>query len=473
MSNRLTPAAPLTLFEKVWNDHVVSDLGDGFHLLYVDRHLLHDLGGPGGLAAVRARGLPVRNPALTFATPDHAISSAPGRVGTTETGTRLLEGLRKGTAAAGVRLFDVGQPGQGIVHVIGPELGLTLPGSLVVCGDSHTCTHGALGALAFGIGSSELVHVLATQTLVQAKPKLMRVNFEGAMAAGVTAKDVILHLIGHIGAAAGSGYAVEYAGSAIRAMSVEERLTLCNLSIELGAKVGMVAPDETTFDDLKGRPFAPKGAAWDQAVAYWRTLATDAGARFDREVNIDMRDVAPQITWGTSPEQVVRVDGRIPAGPAAGDVGSDKLARALDYMGLEAGQPIAGTPIDWVFIGSCTNSRLSDLRAAAAVARGRHVSPRVRAWVVPGSEAVKRAAESEGLHRILIDAGFEWREPGCSMCLAANGETVAPGQRCVSTSNRNFVGRQGPGARTHLASPAMAAAAAIAGAIVDVRTLEA
>jgi len=468
---RARPATGLTLFEKVWSDHVVADLGDGFDLLHVDRHLLHDLGGPGGLAEVRTRGLSVRSPHLTFATPDHAISTAPARAGTTETGIRLLDGLRRGTAAAGVRLFDVGEAGQGIVHVIGPELGLTLPGSLVVCGDSHTCTHGALGALAFGIGSSELVHVLATQTLVQARPKRMRVTFEGAMGAGVTAKDVILHLIGTIGAAAGSGYAVEYAGPTIAGMSMEERLTLCNLSIEFGAKVGMVGPDETTFAYLQGRRFAPAGELWERAVGYWRTLPTDPGAHFDLEVCIDVREVAPQITWGTSPEQVIPVDGCIPAAPPGGDAASDKMARALAYMGLQAGQPIAGTPVDRVFIGSCTNSRLSDLRAAAAVARGRRVSPRVRAWVVPGSESVKRAAEAEGLHRILIDAGFEWREPGCSMCLAANGETVAPGQRCVSTSNRNFVGRQGPGARTHLASPAMAAAAAIAGAIVDVRTL--
>jgi 3-isopropylmalate/(R)-2-methylmalate dehydratase large subunit len=459
-----------TLFEKVWSDHVVCDLGDGFHLLHVDRHLIHDLGGAGGFAAVQKRGLAVRHPELTFATPDHAISSAPDRAGTTEIGTRLLHGLRRGAASNGVRIFDIGEIGQGIVHVIGPELALTLPGSLVVCGDSHTCTHGALGALAFGIGSSELVHVLATQTLVQAKPFVMRVMFQGRMGTGVTAKDVILHLIGRIGAAGGSGYAVEYAGEAIRAMSVEERLTLCNLSIELGAKVGMVAPDDTVFEYLKDRQFAPRGADYERAVAYWRTLHSDADAVFDREVEVDLAQVAPQITWGTSPEHVIPVNGCIPDEGQPGDMHHDQRVRALTYMGLQPGAPICGTPVDWVFIGSCTNSRLSDLRAAAEVARGRRVAPTVRAWVVPGSESVKRAAEAEGLDRTLIDAGFDWREPGCSMCLAANGEMVAPGQRCVSTSNRNFVGRQGPGGRTHLASPAMAAAAAIAGAIVDVRT---
>jgi 3-isopropylmalate/(R)-2-methylmalate dehydratase large subunit len=459
-----------THFDKVWDDHVIADLGDGFYLLHVDRHLLHDLGGPRGLMDLKERGLPVRSPALTFATPDHAISSAPGRVGTTETGIRLHQGLRAGTQAAGVRLFDLGQPGQGIVHVIGPELGLAVPGALIVCGDSHTCTQGGMGAIAFGIGSSELVHVLATQTLVQPKPKTMRVTFDGVMGRGVAAKDLILHLIGHIGAAGGSGYAVEYAGSAIRAMSVEERLTICNLSIELGAKIGMVAPDDTTFAYLAGRRFAPVGQDWENAVAYWRSLGSDADARFDCEVKIDVTAVVPQITWGTSPEQVMPVDGRIPAADAGSAHGSrDAIENALAYMGLEGGRPIMGTPVDRVFIGSCTNSRISDLRAAAEIARGRKVAATVQAWVVPGSEAVKRAAEAEGLDRVFIDAGFEWREPGCSMCLAANGETVPPGMRSVSTSNRNFVGRQGPGARTHLASPAMAAAAAIAGEITDAR----
>lgn len=462
-----------TMFQKVWDDHVVADLGDNFHLLHVDRHIMHDLGGGLGLLNVEQRGLRVRNPELTFATPDHAISTAKGRTGTTETGMRLLEGLRVGTRAAGVRLFDVGELGQGIVHVIGPELGLTLPGVLVVCGDSHTCTQGAMGALAFGIGTTELIHVLATQTLVQPRPRTLRVRFEGRMGLGVTPKDLILHLIGKISAAGGTGYAVEYAGSTIREMEIEGRLTVCNLSIELGAKMGMIAPDEATFEYLKGRPFAPTGTLWDRAVAYWRTLPSDADAQFDREVEIDVDHIVPHVTWGTSPEQVVPIDGVIPDPSAIGETAKRTAAvAALNYMGLEPGKPIIGTPVEWVFIGSCTNSRISDLRAAAEVVRGRKVASTVRAWVVPGSEAVKRQAEAEGLDRVFREAGFEWREAGCSMCLAVNGETVPSGQRSISTSNRNFVGRQGQGARTHLASPAMAAAAAIAGHIADVRRLQ-
>jgi 3-isopropylmalate/(R)-2-methylmalate dehydratase large subunit len=465
--------AERTLFDKLWDEHVVADLGDNAYLLHIDRHLLHDLGGSRGLLDLKERGLKVHSPHLTFATPDHAISSAAGRAGTSDTGLRLLQALRDETRDAGIRMFDIGQPGQGIVHVIGPELGLSLPGSLLVCGDSHTCTHGGMGALAFGIGSSELSHVLATQTLVQRRPKTMRVRFEGAMRPGVLPKDLILRLIGEIGAAGGTGYAVEYAGDAIRRMPVEGRLTICNLSIELGAKMGFIAPDDVTFAYLAGRPFAPKGGAWDQAVAAWRTLRSDPGARFDREVVIDVGAIAPQITWGTSPEHVIAVDQRIPDPAREADpVRRRAMEAALDYMGLSPGAPIAGTKIDWVFIGSCTNSRLSDLREAAAVAKGRHVADGVKAWVVPGSETVKRDAEAEGLDRVFLEAGFAWREPGCSMCLAANGETVPPGQRSVSTSNRNFVGRQGPRARTHLASPAMAAAAAIAGAIADLRTLE-
>jgi 3-isopropylmalate/(R)-2-methylmalate dehydratase large subunit len=350
---------------------------------------------------------------------------------------------------------------------------LSLPGCLIVCGDSHTCTHGGIGALAFGIGSSELVHVLATQTLVQRRPKTMRIDCAGTLARGVTPKDLILYLIGKIGAAGGTGYAVEYAGSAIAALGVEGRLTICNLSIELGAKMGLIAPDDTTFAYIAGRPYAPKGALWSRALAAWRQLPGDAGSQCDSEVAIDASAVAPQVTWGTSPEHVVAVDERIPDPSAIADPSRRTgMAAALDYMGLSPGAPIIGTKIDWVFIGSCTNSRISDLRAAAAVARGRKVAAGVRAWVVPGSELVKREAAAEGLDRIFAAAGFEWREPGCSMCLAANGETVPRGERSISTSNRNFVGRQGPGARTHLASPAMAAAAAIAGAITDVRRLE-
>ena len=459
-----------TLFEKIWSRHVVSELGDGYALLYVSRHLMHD-GGSQAFRALKQRGLPVRNPELTFATFDHVVSTLPGRTAETNPAlTSRLYSMRADAKAAGVRLFDLGEPGQGIVHVMGPELGLTLPGTLLVCGDSHTCTHGGMGALAFGIGSSEVVHVLATQTIVQRRPKLLRATFEGAPTAGVTAKDMILNLIGVIGAAGGTGYAVEYAGAATRALDIEGRLTICNLSIELGAKCGMVAPDEVTFAHLKDRAFAPKGAAWEAAVADWRTLPSDPDAVFDREVAIDVGKIAPQITWGTSPEHVVGVDGLIPDPKTVADAERrNALEAALDYMGLTAGAPIAGTPVDWVFIGSCTNSRISDLRAAAAVAKGRRVASTVRAWVVPGSENVKRQAEAEGLDEVFKSAGFEWREPGCSMCVAMNNETVPPGQRSVSTSNRNFVGRQGPGARTHLASPAMAAAAALAGRIVDVR----
>ncbi|THD68649.1 MAG: 3-isopropylmalate dehydratase large subunit [Bradyrhizobium sp.] len=462
-----------TLLAKIWDQHVIAHISDDTDLLHVDRHLLHDLGGSRGLIDLKGRNLPVHNPELTFATPDHAISTAHGRVGTIKIGQELLAALRVETTASGIQMFDIDEPGQGIVHVIGPELGLSLPGCLIVCGDSHTCTHGGLGALAFGIGSSELTHVLATQALIQRRPKTMCVKFEGKLSSGVTAKDLILALIGHVGAAGGTGYAVEYAGSAIRDMPIEGRLTICNLSIELGAKMGLIAPDEKTYDYIRGRRYAPRGEMWRQAVEAWRQLPSEADAVFDREVVIDVEAITPQVTWGTSPEHVVGVDGRIPDPQAIADPARRAaIETALDYMGLKPGAPIAGTPIDWVFIGSCTNSRLSDLRAAAEIARGRKVAPGVRAWVVPGSETVKREAVAEGLDKLFIDAGFEWREPGCSMCLAANGETVAPGQRSVSTSNRNFIGRQGPRARTHLASPAMAVAAAIAGAIADVRTME-
>jgi 3-isopropylmalate/(R)-2-methylmalate dehydratase large subunit len=462
-----------TMFAKLWDDHVIAELGNDTALLHVDRHILHDLGGSRALLDVKERGLPVHNPELTFATIDHTISSAPGRHGTIPRGVELMTALREETAAAGIRLFDVDEAGQGIVHVMGPELGITLPGSLLVCGDSHTCTHGGLGALAFGVGWSELAHVLATQTLYQKRPRAMRVRFEGRPGLGVTPKDLILALIGRIGVDGGTGYAVEYAGSAIRDMSVEGRLTVCNLSVELGAKMGMIAPDEKTFEHLASTPLAPKGVLWLRAVEAWRRLPSDPGAMFDLEVEIDASRVSPQITWGTSPEHVVAVDGRIPDPATIDDPERRKAVEtALDYMGLQGGASIAGTPVDWVFIGSCTNSRLSDLRAAAEVARGRKVNPRVRAWVVPGSENVKRDAVAEGLDKVFVEAGFEWREPGCSMCLASNGEQVPPEQRSVSTSNRNFVGRQGPRARTHLASPTMAAAAAIMGAIADVRTLE-
>jgi len=462
-----------TLFAKIWDEHVIASLDADTDLLHVDRHLLHDLGGSRGLLDLKARGLTVHNPELTFATPDHAISSAPGRVGTIKVGLELLAALRTETAAAGIEMFDIDQPGQGIVHVIGPELGLSLPGSLIVCGDSHTCTHGGLGALAFGIGSSELTHVLATQTIIQRRPRTMRVHFDGKPAFGVTPKDLILALIGQIGAAGGTGYAVEYTGSAIRDMSVEGRMTVCNLSIELGAKMGFTAPDEKTYAYVKGRPYAPEHAMWERALAEWRQLPSDADASFDTEVTVDVAAIVPQITWGISPEHVIGIDERTPDLASITDPARrSAVETALDYMGLKSNTPIMGTPVDWVFIGSCTNARMSDLRAAADVVRGRKVAAGVRAWVAPGSELVKREAMAEGLDLLFTEAGFEWREPGCAMCLAANGEHVPPGKRSVSTSNRNFIGRQGPQARTHLASPAMAAAAAIAGAIADVRTME-
>ena len=458
-----------TLFDKLWSSHVIRDLGDGWALLHIDRHLLHDLSGPPALAEVTGRGMRLHDPELVFATPDHAMSSQPGRNGLTYVpGGKLWTALRDRTRSSGVRLFDLGQPGQGIVHVMGPELGIVLPGLTMICGDSHTCTNGGLGAMAFGVGSSESTHALATQTLRQQKPKQMRIRCEGTLRAGVTAKDLALHIIGKLGAAAGVAHAIEFAGPAIEAMEVEGRLTLCNLSVELGARFGMVAPDARTYDYLRGRPFAPQGEAFDAAIAQWRDLPTDADARFDREEVIDASAVRPTITWGTSPEHAIAIDGHVPdPRDAADEAQRGTLAAALDYMGLRAGQAIAGTPVDWVFIGSCANSRITDLRAAAAVARGKHVAAGVTAWVVPGSENVKRAAEAEGLHEVFKAAGFAWREPGCSMCVAANGEQVPPQQRSVSTSNRNFVGRQGPGARTHLASPAMAAAAAIAGVITD------
>ncbi|MDB5468034.1 MAG: 3-isopropylmalate dehydratase large subunit, partial [Phenylobacterium sp.] len=442
-------------------------------LLHVDRHLLHDLSGPTALEQVRERGLPVPHPELAFATPDHAVSSAPGRTGETfAPGARLWRRLRELAEEAGVELFDLGEAGQGIVHVMGPELGLVLPGLTVICGDSHTCTNGGLGALAFGVGTSESAHALATQTLRQRKPKRMRIRVDGALGQGITAKDLALHMIGALGASAGVEHAIEYAGAAVRALDVEARLTLCNLSVELGGRSGLIAPDETTFRYLQGRPFAPAGEALERAVEHWRTLTTDDEAGFDRDLSVEASDVAPTVTWGTSPAHAMRIDGLIPDPRSARDPAErDAMSAALDYMGLEPGRPLAGAAVDWVFIGSCANARLSDLRAAAAIARDRQVASGVTAWVVPGSWQVKRAAEAEGLDQVFRAAGFQWREPGCSMCVAANGEQAPPGARVVSTSNRNFVGRQGPGARTHLASPAMAAAAAVRGEITDVRRL--
>ncbi|HEX5093598.1 MAG TPA: 3-isopropylmalate dehydratase large subunit [Burkholderiales bacterium] len=451
-----------TLFDKVWDLHVVDELGDGMQLLHVDRHLMHELSGHRGQKEIAARGLRVRNPGLSLGTFDHVVSTVPGaRGGGSLRAQQIIDYFRTEGRKAGFPVHDFGDDGQGIVHVVGPELGFTLPGSLLVCGDSHTCTHGALGALAWGIGTTELVHVLATQTVVQAKPKTMRVRFEGAPAPGVGAKDMILALIGKLGTAGGMGFAVEYAGEAIRALDLEGRMTICNLSIELGAKVGMVAPDEKTFAYVAGRRYAPAGEHWTRALEHWKTLPGEPDARFDAEHAMDCAALAPQVTWGTSPEDVAGVDGLVP----------DAKPAALEYMGLRAGQPIAGTRIDRVFIGSCTNARLSDLESAARVVKGRKVAPHVKAWVVPGSQRVKREAEGLGLHEVFRAAGFEWRDPGCSMCVGANGELVEPLARCVSTSNRNFVGRQGPQARTHLASPATAAASALAGEIADARRL--
>jgi 3-isopropylmalate/(R)-2-methylmalate dehydratase large subunit len=449
------------MFDKIWDQHVVADLGDGVQLLHVDRHLMHELSGHRGQLELRKRGIRMRNPELTIGSMDHVVSTAPGaKGGNAAWADKMIETFRIESRQAGVKVYDIGEDGQGIVHVVGPELGFTLPGVTLLCGDSHTCTHGALGALAWGIGSSELTHVLATQTIVQQKPRTLRARFEGRPPRGVTAKDLILALIGKIGTAGGVGCAVEYAGEAIRDLDIEGRMTVCNLSIELGAKIGMIAPDQKTYDYLKGRRHAPKGALWDQALAHWKTLPSDADAGFDKEHFLDCSVLSPQITWGTSPEDVIGIDGRIPG----------NKPEALAYMGLSAGQPIAGTRIDRVFIGSCTNSRLPDLRAAAEIVRGRKAAKHVKAWVVPGSYRIKQDAEAEGLDEIFRAAGFEWREAGCSMCVAANGDYVEPLARCVSTSNRNFVGRQGPQARTHLASPAMAAAAAIAGEIADVRS---
>lgn len=459
-----------SLFDKVWDSHVVKTLEGGWVLLHIDRVLLHDLSGTASLNALRARDLPVANPQLAYATPDHAVSSAPGRgPHSYAPGGRLWNDLHARCAEAGIRFFDIGQTGHGIVHVMGPELGLIQPGLTAICGDSHTCTNGALGALAFGVGTSELAHALATQTLRLRKPRAMRLRLVGTRADGVTAKDIILHAIGTLGTGAATGYAIEYAGPVIEDMEMEERMTVCNLSIEMGARIGMIAPDRRCLDFLRGRPYAPSPQQWPAAAAAWLQLRSDSDARFDRDETIDITALSPTITWGTSPEHVMQLNGTIPDPDDISDA-DERLSRqrALAYMGLQAGTPIAGVRIDRAFIGSCANGRLSDLEAAARIVRGQHVAAHVRAWVVPGSEAVKRAAEAQGLHEVFRAAGFEWREPGCSMCVAANGEIAAPGERVMSTTNRNFVGRQGPQVRTHLASPATVAASALAGVITAV-----
>jgi 3-isopropylmalate/(R)-2-methylmalate dehydratase large subunit len=470
---------PLTLYEKIWAAHVVERRDDGTCLIYIDRHLIHEVTSPQAFAGLRAAGRKVRRPDLTLAVPDHNL---PTTARLDAAGKRLpildlesaaqLDALQRNTTEFGIDYIDAVAAEQGIVHVVGPEQGFTLPGTTLVCGDSHTSAHGAMGALAFGIGTSEVEHVLATQTLLLSQSKTMEVRVDGSLGFGVSPKDVILAIIGKIGAAGGTGYVLEYTGEVIRAMSVEGRLTVANMSIEGGARAGLIAPDETTFAYLKGRPMAPKGADWDQAVAWWKTLPSDAAATYDRSVRLDATDIAPSLTWGTSPEDVVPITGVVPDPDSFADPAKRAAARkSLDYMGLTPGTAMQDVTVGHVFIGSCTNSRIEDLRAAASVANGRHVADGVRALVVPGSGLVKRQAEAEGLDRIFVDAGFEWREPGCSMCLAMNPDKVPPGERCASTSNRNFVGRQGPGARTHLVSPAMAAAAAVTGRLSDVRDL--
>jgi 3-isopropylmalate/(R)-2-methylmalate dehydratase large subunit len=457
------------MFDKVWARHVVATGPGGHVLLYVDRHLLHE-GSAAAFARLARAGRRVRRPDLCAATADHYVATSPGAPAPDAEVARMIESLAASAAERGIVLFGRGDARRGIVHVIGPEQGLTLPGMLLVCGDSHTATHGALGALAFGIGSSEVEHVLATQTLWQRRPRTMRITVEGRLGPGVSAKDVILAIVATIGAGGGVGHAVEYAGPVIRAMSIGERATVCNMSIEAGARCGMVAPDATTFAYLEGRPFAPTGQAWTRARASWSALPSDPDAAFDREVRLDGDGIAPTVTWGTSPQDALPITARVPEPAAIDDAGRRQaVERALGYMGLAPGTPLTDVAVDRVFIGSCTNSRLEDLRAAAAVARGRRAV--VPAWVVPGSGLVKSAAEAEGLDRVFREAGFEWREAGCSMCVGMNGETAREGERVASTSNRNFEGRQGKGARTHLMSPAMAAAAAVTGRLADVRAL--
>ncbi|RFD20302.1 3-isopropylmalate dehydratase large subunit [Komagataeibacter melaceti] len=465
--------APRTLFDKIWDSHVVETLPDKTAILYIDRHLVHEVTSPQAFEGLRLSGRRLRHPDATIAVVDHNVPTSDRTQPIAEAESRnQIETLERNVKEFGVPYFPLLSARQGIVHVVGPEQGISLPGMTIVCGDSHTSTHGAMGALAFGIGTSEVEHVMATQTILQKPAKNMKVVVEGQVGPGVTAKDIMLAIIGHIGTAGGTGHVIEFAGSAIRDLDMAGRMTLCNMSIEAGARAGLVAPDETTFEYVRGRPFAPKGEAFDEAVAYWKTLASDEGAHYDRVVELRAEDITPVLTWGTSPETVIPVTGNVPDPAKETDPARRKqMQRMLDYMGLEAGQKIAGTPVDVVFIGSCTNSRIEDLRAAASIAAGRKVAPGVRAMIVPGSGIVKAQAEEEGLDKVFLEAGFEWREAGCSMCLGMNPDRLTPGQRCASTSNRNFEGRQGPGGRTHLLSPAMAAAAAVTGCLTDVREL--
>ena len=466
-------SAPKTLFDKIWDAHVVHRQDDGTCLIYIDRHLVHEVTSPQAFEGLRNAKRAVRAPNRTLAVADHNIPTTDRSAGIEDEESRIqVEALEKNAAEFGVPYFAMDDKRQGIVHVIGPEQGFTLPGMTIVCGDSHTATHGAFGALAFGIGTSEVEHVLATQTLIQKPAKNMRITVDGALADGVTAKDVILAIIGKIGTAGGTGHVIEFAGSAIRGLSMEGRMTVCNMAIEAGARAGMIAPDETTFAYLQDRPMTPKDEHWDKAVAYWRSLPSDEGARYDSEIAMAAEDIAPTVTWGTSPEDAIAINGVVPDPTKEKDPSKRaKIERAIEYMGLEAGQKLTDIKVDTVFIGSCTNSRIEDLRAAAALADGRTVAAGMRAMVVPGSGLVKEQAEAEGLDKVFIAAGFEWREPGCSMCLAMNADKLTEGERCASTSNRNFEGRQGRGGRTHLVSPQMAVAAALAGHLADVRDI--
>ncbi len=479
MATFIMPTAQ-TLYEKIWNAHVIETRDDGTALIFIDRHLVHEVTSPQAFEGLRVAGRTVRRPDLTLAVPDHNLPTTARRdanglripIADAESAAQL-EALEANAPAFGIRYIGDADAEQGIVHVVGPEQGFSLPGTTIVCGDSHTACHGGLGALAFGIGTSEVEHVLATQALQLKQSKSMEVRVEGELGPGVTAKDVVMHITGVLGAAGGAGYVIEYTGAVIRNLSIEGRLTVSNMAIEHGARAGLIAPDDVTFDYLNGRPMAPKGADWDAAVAYWRSLATDAGAAYDKVMVIDATDIAPSVTWGTSPEDVLPITGIVPDPMSFADPSKQiAVQKSLDYMGLIPGTPMTQVEVQNIFIGSCTNSRIEDLRAAAAVLKGRRIAANVKwAIVVPGSGLVKRQAEAEGLDRIFTDAGLEWREPGCSACLGMNPDKVPAGERCASTSNRNFVGRQGPGARTHLVSPAMAAAAAVTGRLTDVRDL--
>ncbi len=461
-----------TLFEKIWDQHLVKTLSDGTLLLYIDRHLIHEVTSPQAFEGLRLAGRKVRRPDLTFATMDHNVPTEDRENIKDPISKAQIDTLSENCREFGVTLYDLKSADQGIVHIIGPELGLTLPGTTIVCGDSHTSTHGAFGALAFGIGTSEVEHVLATQCLPQSKPRTFRVEYKGRPGPGVTAKDLILKLIGIIGTAGGTGYVLEYCGEAVRALSMEGRMTMCNMSIEAGARAGLIAPDQTTFDYItKGsRPFAPKGAALEKALAYWKSLPSDPDAKFDRELVIDASAIAPQVTWGTNPGMVMDVTGRIPEPGSVPGYSAKDVEQALAYMGLKPGTPLTEVKVNTIFIGSCTNGRIEDLRAAAQILKGRKVASGMRTLIVPGSQRVRQQAEAEGLDKIFKAAGCDWRQSGCSMCLAMNPDQLSPGERCASTSNRNFEGRQGKGGRTHLVSPEMAAAAAVAGHFVDIRT---